>query len=233
MTSNNLWKDLDIVKPFKTFLVYFLIIAGFITFASFYLPLFSDKIDSLSKYKVLENFNLEFRYFIILITLLFFILIYLFIFFRHNLLKYRGIETGVIDPNYDNDGKTINMGNLRCVFYSNLGASYKISKVLNKEHIRLEGYCKITNISDLKVFISSIRFKGNFAGDFYVRDSGGEGYINPNKVTNVNFWGYVDISLFKPKQDIITDVIVTDNFAVDYILRNIRFRYLPNEEVNK
>ena len=232
-TSNKLWKDLDFVKPLKSFSKVFYIVVSIITILGFILIFFPDETKSISKWKILENYNMEFGYLIIIIILLLFSISYIFNFFRYNFLKFYGVEAVVNDPNYSADGKIKNLGNLRCVLYSNLPAYYKICNKFNKEQFRLEGHCNITNISDSIVFISSIGFKDNFTGAFDVWDSHGENSINPHQLANVKFWGYVDISVFKPKRDIITDVIITDNFSVDYTLRNIRFRCSPNEEKNK
>jgi len=232
-TSNKLWKDLDIIKPFKSFFIIFGSLSFIITFVGFIMIFFNDKIETLSKYKILDNFNLEFRYFLIIAIPFLFISIYVIIFLKHNLLKFRGIEAGVIYPNNLTNSTTNNSGNLHCVLYSNLGAYCEIVKDSKTEQFHLEAYCKITNISDSKVLITSIKFKDNYIGVFDVRDSQGEGSIKPHQVSTMRFWGYLDISLFKPKHDIITDVVITDNYSVEYILRNIRFRYITKDDKNK
>jgi|WetSurMetagenome_2_1015567.scaffolds.fasta_scaffold65644_2 hypothetical protein len=228
---SKLWKDLDIFKPLKKtgFIISGIILVIF-SFISFYTPLFPDEIKNISHYKILENFNLEIRYFLILLNIAIIIFIYVIIFINHNLLKFYENKDADIYSIVNINEKSKGKSDLHCVFYSNLGAYYYIGQIINnKEQIYVKGWCKITNNSDSKIYISSVKIKENYNLSFSVSQTGGENYILPNEVVDTSFFGNVDSSLFKIKQDIITDVIITDNFSNDYILKNIRFRYNPKK----
>jgi hypothetical protein len=228
---SKLWKDIDFLKPLrKTRFIISSSILLFLAIISFLAPFFSDEISLVSKYKIIENFNLEFKHFLVISIFILIALIYVYIFVSHNLIKFYKYKDNTVYSNSNIIDKGKNKNGLHCSFYSNLGAYYYIGEIINnKEQIYLKGWCKITNNSDSRIYISTVRIKENYDLSFSVSQTGGENYILPNKVVDTSFFGYVDSSLFKIEQDIITDVIITDNFSNDYILKNIRFRYNPKK----
>jgi len=78
--------------------------------------------------------------------------------------------------------------NIKCTIYTNLPPNYKITNINNKLKIKFEGYCKITNISNIKIEITSVYFKNNYPGVFTIWDSGGNNIILPKIVTTIKFW---------------------------------------------
>jgi len=220
----------EIKKPLKSFYTIYITVAGIIAIPAFLIPLFTDKIDSIAKYKIPIIFELEIRYYIVIIILLLFTIIYLYYLLKYKYLETRGTEAIVSDHNNDASGKIMNMGNLRFVLYSPSLPIYEITKHIDNEEFYIRGNCTVTNISNSKIYISSVKFKDNYTGAFNLEDSCGTDCINPNQVTTIRFWGYVPITVYKPKKDIITDVIFTDNLDVEYTLKNIRFRYIIKEK---
>jgi len=229
-TPNKLWINGEITKPLKSFYAIYITIAGIIAIPAFLIPLFTDKIDSIAKYEILVNFELEIRYLITFIIFVLFILIYLYFLLKYKHFKSRGIEAIVANPNNNANGKIINLGNLRFVLYSPFLPIYEIIKHIDNEEYYIRGQCTVTNISNSIVYISSVKFKDYYTGAFNVWNSGGKECIRSNQVTTVQFWAYIPISVYRPKKDIITDVTFTDNFNVEYTLKNIRFRYISKEK---
>jgi uncharacterized membrane protein len=138
-----MWKEIDIKIPIKKFWIVLLGIIAIFTLIGIILSFFTSELSTLPKYKVLENYSLEFRWLFIFMFLIVLFSIMISIFVYHNMKKFYIEYEKSKQLARDNSNRIIKIRKLESsvdelqkynsVLNLNLDTTYQILKIILKK----------------------------------------------------------------------------------------------------